>query len=390
MKKLSCEKRASSLSGRHVLPVGLFLIGLMACLAIGVSTAQAQSYSVTDLGVVKGMSASEPAAINNQGHVAGTSTAGEHGCAFLYSNNTMKDVGGLGSRGLGVSPFGVVVGDAWLPGQPGPGLFSHAAVFKNGGPLDLGVLEGYVCSRANGINATGQVVGFSGPQRDGDNSRAFIWTTNTGMIDIGTLGGVYAQANAINDAGFVTGTASLPDMSESTHAFIYQPLSKTERYTERMRDLGTLGGNSSYGMSINAANHVVGYSTINKSDDRAHAFFFDGTKMNDLGSLGRGLGSDYSAALGINNSDQVVGYSYRLAGAQDAVQQVAFVWSRGTKAVGQMINLNTLIGPAGQNYWLLSATAINDSGQIAACAYDYSTNSVHGVLLTPTAPPLVR
>ena len=27
------------------------------------------------------------------------------------------------------------------------------------------------------------------------------------MIDIGTLGGPYAQANAINDAGFITGTS---------------------------------------------------------------------------------------------------------------------------------------------------------------------------------------
>ena len=38
---------------------------------------------------------------------------------------------------------------------------------SNGGvPMDLGVLKGQVFSRANGINAMGQVVGFSGLQRD--------------------------------------------------------------------------------------------------------------------------------------------------------------------------------------------------------------------------------
>ena len=57
------------------------------------------------------------------------------------------------------------------------------------------------------------------------------------MIDLGTLGGVYAQAFAIGAIG--------------------------------MRDLGTLGGSFSYGMAINARNHFVGYSTVNRVDSRS-------------------------------------------------------------------------------------------------------------------------
>ena len=76
--------------------------------------------------------------------------------------------------------------------------------------MDLGVLKGQVYSRANGINAIGQVVGFSGLQRDSSESRAFVWTSQTGMNDIGTLGGAYAQAYAINEAGFITGTSQTP------------------------------------------------------------------------------------------------------------------------------------------------------------------------------------
>ena len=45
-----------------------------------------------------------------------------------------------------------------------------------------------------------------------------------------------------------------------------------------MRDLGVLGGLSSYGMAINSYNHVAGYSTITTSDERVHAFLHNGTR----------------------------------------------------------------------------------------------------------------
>ena len=188
------------------LPV--ILIGLMASLAIGISTARGQvGYSVEDLGVVKGMETSEVVAINQWGHVAGTAYGGSHSCAFKYDylNKFMEDAGGLNSRGFGISSTNMIVGDAFF----GPAMEprSHAAMFSGGIAKDLGVLPGQVYSRANGANAIGQVVGFSGPTRDSSESRAFVWTYNTGMRDIGTLGGSYAQANAINEAGFITGTA---------------------------------------------------------------------------------------------------------------------------------------------------------------------------------------
>ena len=69
---------------------------------------------------------------------------------------------------------------------------SHAALFSNGVATDLG--NGGLFSRANGINTSGQVVGFSSDTRDGNNSRAFILSTanRSRMIDLGTLGGVRA------------------------------------------------------------------------------------------------------------------------------------------------------------------------------------------------------
>ena len=369
------------------------LIGLMASLAIGITTAQGQvMYSLEDLGVVKDMNYSVPAAINNLGYVTGTAYKGEQTCAFHYDylKKYMEDAGGLNSRGFGISSTAsmsgadLVVGDAVFASVTDS---SHAALFKGGVPKDLGVLPGQLFSRANGVNAMGQVVGYSGQQRDSNESRAFMWTSQTGMIDIGTLdGGAYAQAYAINDAGFITGASQTqgrgPTMT--THAFIYcqQCMAPVQ-----MRDLGVLGGLSSYGMAINGYSHVAGYSTIQTNTERVHAFFYDGNKMIDLGSLGwPGTDSDVSVALGINRSDQVVGYSYLPTVGEMPLQQVAFLWRRGLNGSGQMINLNKLLYGNGKNYLLVSATAINDNGQIVATAYDIYNGGMRAVLLTPTGP----
>lgn len=374
--------------------LSLVLIGLMASLAIGVSTSRGQvMYTLEDLGVVKGMAASEAAAINNQGQVAGTASEGELTCAFQYDyiQKFMEDAGGVNSRGFGISSKNVVVGDAFFEGM-GPMRASHAALFKGGSALDLGILKGQMYSRANGINALGQVVGFSGPTRDSNNSRAFMWTSQSGMIDIGTLGGAYAQANALNDTGFVTGAAQVAGWGPmvTTHAFLYQPLSPSMSPINRpMRDLGVLGsGLSSYGMAINSSNHVAGYSTLKTNDERVHAFFYNGKSMIDLGSLGgdgNRWGSDVSVALGINKFDQVVGYTYLPVVGEMPIQQVAFLW-RPNSGGGQMINLNTLLYGEGRNYLVFSATAINDNGQIVGTAYDLRDGSVRAVLLTPEGP----
>ena len=367
------------------LPV--ILVGLMASLAIGVSPARGQtSYSLEDLGVVKEMEYSEAAAINSQGNIAGTAYKGVETCAFHYSYKFMLDAGGINSRGFGINSLNLVVGDTFtvVPMEPR----SHAAIFKGGVAVDLGVLPGQEYSLANGINTVGQVVGFSGHERDSLESRAFVWSRQTGIMDIGTLGGVYAQAYAINDAGYVTGASQTQGMGPmvTTHAFIYRVPDAPYRRYSRMVDLGVLGGVSSYGMAINSANHVAGYSTITTGDERVHAFLHNGTKMIDLGSLGgpgNRWGSDLSVALGVNSWDQVVGYTYLPAFGEMPIQQVAFLWSRNAYGVGKMVNLNKLVNATGRNYLLVSATGINDNGQIVANAYDTQNGGVHAVLLTP-------
>ena len=366
--------------------LSLFSIGLMACIAVGISTAQGQQYSLEDLGVVKGMDASLPAAVNFNGHVAGTAYKKGDTCAFYYDYvlKFMYDAGGVNSRGFGINYMNLIVGDAFFPGPMEPR--SHAALFKGGVAVDLGVLKGQVYSRANGINATGQVVGFSGAERDANESRAFLWTSQTGMVDIGTLGGAYAQAYAINDAGVITGASQTQDMSAipKTHAFIYRQQAPTAPGNRQMQDLGVLGGFFSSGMAINNYNHVAGYSTVSTKDGRVHAFLHNSKGMIDLGSLGGYTpDTDNSVALGVNSKDQVVGYTYLPAFGDMAIQQVAFLWSRNESGIGKMANLNHMVDKTGRNYLLISATGINDKGQIAAVAHDIYNGTLRAVLLTP-------
>ncbi|MGE5214125.1 MAG: DUF3466 family protein [Nitrospirota bacterium] len=363
--------------------IPLILLGLMACLAIGISTAQGQKYSLEDLGVMKGMEGSQPAALNIHGHVAGTAHNGNVTCAFFYDphNKLMEDAGGANSRGFGINSSNLIVGDSFFRGSL---TTSHAALFKGGIAVDLGVLKGKAYSRANSINAMGQVVGFSGAKRDGNQSRAFLWTNPTGMIDIGTLGGAYAQAYAINDAGSITGASQTQGMGAilATHAFIYRQWAPAANL--RMQDLGVLGGFFSSGMAINNYNHVVGFSTIKSNDGRVHGFFHDGKSMIDLGTLSGGaVASDYSVALGINNKDQVVGHTFLPAVGEMPLQQVAFLWTRSSTGTAKMVNLNNLLNDTGKGYLLISATGINDYGQIVASAYNIYEGGVRSVLLTP-------
>ena len=383
---LTVQTAPDSLRGRRRSAAGLFLIGLIACLAIGVTVASAQNYAVSDLGDLPNMKASAPAAINNSSQVVGISSAGADEHAFGYHKDydkTMKEIGSCGSRAFAINASGLVAGDYAFVSPYGPERPSHATLFKGRPVADLGVLKGGLFSRANGINNWEQVVGFSGPDRDAENSRAFVWTAATGMVDIGTLGGAYAQAYGINDAGFITGTAQTADgWIGATHAFLYQ-IVIGDGFSRPMIDLGTLGGNSSHGLAINAQNHVVGYSTINTTDSRVHAFFYGDGRMVDLGSLsGKHVKADKSAALAINSTDQVVGYSY--LPSNEGPIQVGFIYNMSAAGARTgMQDLNGLIGSAAKQYRILAATGINDLGEIVATAVD-GAGTVHAVLLTPS------
>jgi probable HAF family extracellular repeat protein len=382
------------ISKQHLIKTG-GAIALAACLIQGTPSANAQTYSVTDLGVLDGKTQATAVAINEAGQVAGTANGGPGTeAAFRYNGpkggleDLGQDDGRSVSRAYAIAQDGRVVGEStkYLSSGAEEESVSHAVIFEKDSLADLGTLpKAGPFSRATGTNSAGQVVGFAGSAFGSAESRAFLWTASSGMVDLGALGGVYAQAMAINEDGVVTGNAEiLGEIAGARHAFLFEIVSTKLGLTGGMRDLGTLGGTHSYGTAINGQNHVAGYSSM-EGDDRVHAFLFDGKQMHDLGSLSPdGSKSDQSYAFGINNNGQVVGYSF--VSQMETAAAIRFgtpLQSAFISQDGVMVDLNTLIGKEAVNYHLYSASGINDNGEIVATAYDLNTETFRAVVLKP-------
>lgn len=262
--------------------------------------ADAADWSIIDLGALSG-TVSGAAGINARGQVVGSwsYTENDTGRAFLHDGTTMHDLGTLGgtsSWALDINIRGQVVGSSRLNGDADTHAFLHDGTTMR----DLGTL-GYG-SEAHGINASGQVVGWSLTSLDNYNvvDHAFLHDGVT-MRDLGTLGGTMSQAYDINDRGQVIG---LSDVSGGpSHAFLHDGVT--------MRDLGTLGGTMSAAHDINARGQVVGLSEVSGSEPWVwHAFLYDGV-MRDLDILPEVLAAGWQSlllgGLAINDSGQIVG-----------------------------------------------------------------------------------
>jgi probable HAF family extracellular repeat protein len=156
---------------------------------------------------------------------------------------------------------------------------------------DLGTLGGSFAF-AFAVNNRSQATGVSTVPGDVV-VHGFLWQSGA-MTDLGTLGGSFVQANSINDRTQIVGIATLPG-DQNVHAFLWQ--------NGVMTDLGTLGGTDSQAWWINNAGQVAGDSMTANGED--HAFLWDHGVMTDLGTLGGAR----SVAFGIDDTGRVVGAS---------------------------------------------------------------------------------
>ena len=216
-------------------------------------------------------------------------------------------------------------------------------------------------SIANGINASGQIVGQYVPNIGANATQAFLYDPSSGLQSIGPVGH-NTNATGINNSGEVVG---IDQTSNRAFTFTidsgYQNLPLVSGYT------------TSGAAAINNAGQVVG--TLGTNGTLTSAYIYsssNGTQL--LGSIGFG-----SWATAINDSGVVVG-NYNKINPLFGSDESGFIYSTGQG----IQDLNTLysqllVSDTGTQAGftdIVNANAINDEGQIVGegIYYDGSTS----------------
>jgi len=351
---------------------GAWLAFILAAAAL----ATAQTYTITDIGVLKGDNESSGFWLNNLGEVVGCSdtatvygypctglVAGQHAFSWTKSGG-LKDLvtlsGATVSGAIGVNDSGTVVGYSNVKGQPA----TNFVAVRWSSPqniTNLGTITGGPSSAAYQINSAGEIAG------DSFLSSGVVDATSWTSSKIKNLGAlpkaIFTAGLAINDNGEIVGES----------VFGYGPPFTSRAFLwngSTLKNLGTLtGGVTSMANAINTSGVIVGQSDGSSTQGHWHAVLWSASdKIEDLGTL---IGGTYSVAFGVNDSSVVVGYGNVWNNAPHAM-----VW---TSTFG-MQDLNSLI-PADSGWVLINANAINNVGQITG--YGTKNGHNHAFLLTP-------
>lgn len=237
---------------------------------------------------------------------------------------TVTDLGTLGgteSFAYEVNNLGQIVGASNIT-ETEAGSPTHAFLWQDGDMIDIGTLTGPEgdFSGASDINDSGQIVGQS--SNAVGNSVAFLWQDGSMQELPGLTEDNYnSYAKAINNKGVAVGaswiTTDCPADIACMHAARWEG--------GQVQDLGTLGGHFSTALAINERGDIVGYSET--AEGTLHAFHWRNGQLTDLGPE---PDTEFSSADTVNNRGQIFGSAGPLG-----EQSRPTMWYRGDTIIVQ-------------------------------------------------------
>lgn len=313
-------------------------------------------------------------AINNAGHVTGVAMGQLAGSsrAFLYAGGQMLALVGEPVAGESWVPSAIsdpigLHGKVYIAGNMDVSSSENRSSFVQQAdtllnrlsPAQIISISGAQSIFVSNINQSGR---FVGRYRDGIHySQAFAGSLDGSFVTLQNDSQRYGLAFDINNAGLAVGSVELTVSTQ--HAAIWNA------QTGALQDIGTLGGRYATAKAINEQGTVVGNSNvIDGFNQTSHAFIYRSGVMTQMaGNLDFG---DGSGATSINNRGQTLGWfvnnasgaglqTFLHSASGGAVSLASLGVAPNTEArindYGQIVAGGRLYNPVGVLTWAQSA-----------------------------------
>jgi len=250
----------------------------------------------------------------------------------------------------GLNNFGDMVGIAGDPsGISGCNPYICGYMKSGANYTLLGLPAGNSDVAPREINDSQQVVGYADTVTGF--KHAFLWTSTSGLTDLGSLGG-HSYAYDINEPGSVVGVSEKV-LGPGRYAIVVRQ--------GIMNELAGIKGLNTVAHAINDLEIIAGVTEFSSAAGlRSAAVAWENDHPKALPNIHSGAAQ--SVAYYMNNKNEIFGYNW-----QTGQEYVAVLWKRTAAGVYKVSALQTLLRLADQSqYEVNEVLGTNDLGEVLA------------------------